>query len=252
MSLLLCLCLTIQTSAAAQTTQTVPAAPAPAVVRRTLNSAGKQRTYYLFVPACAAEAKPVPLVMLLHPSGGDGQYLIKLWQELATRECFVLVGPDANNSDHWSAPVDGPDFLHDVAEAVRAERALDPRRIYLFGFSAGAGFSINMSLLESEYFAATAAYASITFKDQFADIAARKLPFSFTVGVKDEIFSVADARRARDALRARGFPIEWQELKDAGHNYATNAPAVNQAAWEFFKQHPLKREPAYRVYQFRQ
>ena len=131
------------------------------------------------------------------------------------------------------------------------EHALDRRRVYLFGFSAGSGFAINMSLLQSEYFAATAAYASISFKEQFAEIAARKIPFSFTVGVKDEIFPVADARAGRDGLRARGFPVEWKEIAGAGHDYATNAAAINQAAWEFFQQHQLAVEPQYRDYQFR-
>src|SRR5207237_167740 len=140
----------------------------------------------------------------------DGQYLIKKWQDLATREGFLLVGPDALDTEHWSAPVDGPDFLRDVVAAVSAERAVNPRRVYLFGFSAGSGFAINMSLLQSEYFAATAAYASITYHPPFAEIAARKIPFSFTAGAKDKIAPIAEARASRDGLRARGFPVEWK------------------------------------------
>jgi len=233
-----------------QTAQPIKAQPASAIVKQTITSGGRQRTFYLFVPANAASDKPAPLVVLLHPSGGNGQYLIKRWQDLASREGFLLAGPDALNTDHWSAPVDGPDFLRDVVEAVRTEHALDRRRVYLFGFSAGSGFAINMSLLQSEYFAATAAFASVNFKEQFAEMAARKIPFSFTVGVQDEIFSIADARAGRDGLRAHGFPVEWKEIANAGHDYATYAAAVNQAAWEFFKQHELAADPQYRDYQF--
>jgi dipeptidyl aminopeptidase/acylaminoacyl peptidase len=69
--------------------------------------------------------------------------------------------------------------------------------------------------------------------------------------VQDEVFHIADARVGRDGLRAHGFPIEWKELPNAGHDYATYAAAVNQAAWEFFKQHQLDADPQYRDYQFR-
>src|SRR5205085_8837125 len=187
--LCLLLCLTPgQTNQTSQTNQTQTEQPtktqsSPAIIKQTITSGGRKRIFYLFVPANVANDKPAPLVVLLHPSGGDGQYLIKRWQDLANREGFLLAGPDALNSDHWSAPVDGPDFLRDVVEAVRAEHTIDRRRVYLFGFSAGSGFAINMSLLQSEYFAATAAFASVNFKEQFAEMTARKIPFSFTVGV---------------------------------------------------------------------
>lgn len=241
---------TLQSAATAVTTVTPSQDPAqPKMIRETLMSGGKTRRYYLYVPSSIATDKP--LVVLLHPSRGDGSYLVSKWQDLAEREGILLVGPDALNSEKWSAPADGPDFLRDAVEAVRAKYSVNPRRLYVFGYSAGSGFAINMSLLESEYFAAAAAFASVTFREQYANVATRKAPFFFTVGVDDPVFPVAEARAQRDALKARGFPVEWKELPKAGHDYDGNSVVVNQAAWEFLKQHELSGEPQYTQHEFK-
>ncbi len=48
-------------------------------------SAGKKRVYYLFVPENSATKKQLPLIVLLHGSGRNGQTLIDLWKEIGTR-----------------------------------------------------------------------------------------------------------------------------------------------------------------------
>lgn len=239
---------TLQSAATAVTAS--PQDPAqPKMIRETITSEGKKRTYYLYVPASITPDKP--LIVLLHPSRGDGSYLVSKWQDLAEREGILLVGPDALNSEKWSAPADGPDLLRDVVEAVRAKYSVNPRRLYVFGYSAGSGFAINMSLLESEYFAATAAFASVTFREQYATVATRKVPFFFTIGVDDPVFPVAEARAQRDALKAHGFPVEWKELPKAGHDYDGNSVVINQTSWDFLKQHELSGEPQYTKHQFK-
>jgi poly(3-hydroxybutyrate) depolymerase len=114
-------------------------------------SNGKNRSYYIFVPDSVKPATPAPLIVMLHGSGRNGQPLVEKWKELAAKEGIILVGPDAINSEGWSSPVDGPDFLHDVVESLKSKYAINPRRVYLFGHSAGAIFAIYMSLFQSEY-----------------------------------------------------------------------------------------------------
>jgi poly(3-hydroxybutyrate) depolymerase len=220
------------------------------LTKESVTSGGRKRTYRLFVPAGLTAGRRAPLVVLLHPSGGGGAFLVERWRALAEREGLILAGPESSDPSKWSAPADGPGFLHDVAEAVRAKHPVDARRIYLFGYSAGSGFAVNMALLESEYFAAAAAFASVTFKEQYAEAAARKVPLFGAAGVEDKVFPIAEARAARDALRKRGFAVEWRELPE-GHEYATRADAINAAAWEFLKQHSLQEDPRYTDYQFR-
>src|SRR5215208_4962283 len=144
--------------------------------KETLTSGGKQRTYYLFVPESVrpvaagksteskglegkGSAVQAPLLITLHGSGHDGKSLVSYWDRLAKKEGFVVVGPDAVNPEGWRSPVDGPDFLHELVDSLSARLPIDPRRIYLFGHSAGAVFALNLSLMESEFFAATAVHA---------------------------------------------------------------------------------------------
>src|SRR5436190_4903857 len=129
------------------------------VQKEITNLGGKARAYYLFVPDKLTKEQPAPLLVLLHGSGRNGFSLIEKWKDLAKKERIILVGPDAINTQGWSSPVDGPDFLHDLITELQTKYPIDEHRIYLFGHSGGASFALYMALYESEYFAATAIHA---------------------------------------------------------------------------------------------
>lgn len=105
-------------------------------------SAGEERSYTLAVPKGVAEVGPngqaVPLVILLHGSGRDGKSQVMEWRKLAEKEGFLAVGPDSLNSEYWEMPTDGPDMLRDLVKHLGESYSVDPRRVYLFGHSAGA------------------------------------------------------------------------------------------------------------------
>src|SRR4030095_490433 len=111
------------------------AAAADKISKETLNANGKKRTYYLFAPSSIKSGSGVPLIILLHGSGRNGQSLVEKWKDLATEKSFVVVGPDAINSQTWSTTEDGPDFLRQLIEAVSSKYPINPRRVYLFGHS---------------------------------------------------------------------------------------------------------------------
>src|SRR5687768_9750169 len=126
------------------------------VVKNTIDSEGKKRSYYLFIPTLVDQGKPAPLIVLLHGSGRNGSVLIEHWQKIAEQEGIILAGPDSRNSASWAIPEDGPRFLRDLVEDLKSKHRVDSRRVYLFGHSAGAIFGLMISALESEYFAAAA------------------------------------------------------------------------------------------------
>jgi poly(3-hydroxybutyrate) depolymerase len=109
------------------------------VTKRALVVDGQPRGYFLFVPT--GLTSPAPLLVLFHGSGRDGLSLIEPWKKQAEQEGIVLVGPNARNSAEWATPVDGPKFVIDVVEAVKKAHPINPRRVYLFGHSAGAEFT---------------------------------------------------------------------------------------------------------------
>lgn len=219
------------------------------IVKETITSNKKQRTYYLFVPATAKAS--APLIVLLHGSGRNGMSLVEKWKDLASKEGVIIVGPDAEGGGGWSEPRDGPDFLHDLVEYLESKYSINPRRVYLFGHSAGAVFALIMSTVESEYFAATALHAgAFRSPDEFKTIsnATRKIPLAIWVGTVDPFFHLADVRATRDAFRANGFTIEVTEMPGHDHWYYDLAPGINHDAWEFLKKYELTADPRYSQY----
>jgi predicted esterase len=228
-----------------------PLLAADRIVRETINIQGKKRTYYLFVPGSIKSGTPVPLIVLLHGSRRNGFSLVEKWKDIAAREGFIIVGPDSSNSEGWSTPADGPDFLRDLVEKLIANYPINPRRVYLFGHSAGAVFAMNMAMMESEYFAATAVHAgSWRYKSEHAvmDYAKRKPPLAIFIGDRDNFFPLSSVRATEAALKDRGFPIELTVIKGHTHWYYDRAPEINRDAWDFLKRHELTEDPRYEEY----
>ncbi|HEX8281737.1 MAG TPA: dienelactone hydrolase family protein [Pyrinomonadaceae bacterium] len=219
------------------------------VSKETLESGGRKRTYYLYAPPSLKPA--AALVVMLHGSGRNGLSLVEKWKDLAEREGFVIAGPDAVESRGWRSPEDGPDFIRDLVEALRRRFDINARRVYLFGHSAGAVFALNLSMLESEYFAAAAVHAgSWRSQEEFAALAfaRRKIPLAIIVGDRDAFFPVDSVRATEAALKERGFDIAVTVVKGHDHWYYDRASEFNRDAWEFLKRHELGEDPKYKVY----
>ncbi|MDX6611453.1 MAG: polyhydroxybutyrate depolymerase [Blastocatellia bacterium] len=246
------------------------AALAQKIAKESLVSEGKKRSYYLYVPkslqptpktgapAPVAPAAPVtpatvPLVVLLHGSNHVGLSLAEKWNDLADKEGLIIVAPDSAESSHWSVPNDGPVFIHELVESIKARYPINSKKIYLFGHSGGAVFGLLMSLYESEYFAATAIHAGALYPESngLVDLAKRKTPIQIQVGTSDEFFPLTTVRATRDFLNGEGFDVQLVEIPKHNHWYYDIAPQINQAAWDFLKAHELPAEPHYEEYKFR-
>ena len=230
------------------------AARAQKIVKETITSGGKQRTYYLFVPEAAKGPGKVPLLITLHGSGRDGKSLVSKWDGFAKKEGFIVVGPEAIDPEQWQPPEDGPDMLRELVDALSARFPVDPRRVYLFGHSGGALFALVLSMLESEYFAATAIHAGAWRPEHFAVTrhARRKIPIFIVSGTKDAFFPIAKVRETRDRLAAKGFPIELKEMPGHDHEYYDVAYKINRDVWDFLSKHVLSEDPHYQQHRFAQ
>ncbi len=223
------------------------------ITKENLTSEDKKRSFYLYVPANVKRESPVPLLILLHGSNRVGLSLADKWKELADQEGFIVVAPDSINSSGWAIPADGPVFMRDLVDYLKSKYAINSRRVYLFGHSAGAGFALRMSLYESEYFASAAIHAGALDFDgiELIKTAKRKTPIHLQVGDRDPLFPVTDVRKTRDALIAGGFPAELQVIPNHNHWYYDLAPKINLTAWEFLKTHELSEDPVFESYIFR-
>ena len=228
-------------------------ATTPDVIHDTITSGGQKRSYYLFVPDTGKA--PAPLVVLLHGSGHNGRSLIDKWQDLAEKEGVIIAGPDSADPSAWVLGKDGPDFLHDLVEALKSKHPVNPRRVYLFGHSGGAVFGLVMSTVASEYFAAVAVHAgafrSKTEIEMIAN-AKRKIPISIWVGTSDPFFSLREVRATRDAFAAKDIVVQVNEIPGHDHNYYGMAGSINASVWEFLKQVELPAEPKYSAFGVKQ
>jgi len=221
------------------------------ITKELITSKGVTRAYYLYVPASVKAASPAPLIVLLHGSGRVGNSLVEKWKDLAKKEGFIIAGPDSTNTRGWRSPEDGPDYLRDLVEELKSKYPINARRVYLFGHSAGASFALQICLMESQYFAATAIHAGYLGDDSdLIDMAKRKIPIFIQVGDRDQGLPVKVVRETRDALTAKGFPVELTELPNHDHWYYDLAPKINRAAWDFLKKYELESDPIYRKFDF--
>ena len=185
------------------------------ITKETLVSAGKKRTYYLYVPKSVQPSTAAPLVVLLHGSDHVGLSLAEKWNDLADKEGFIIVAPDSADSSKWSVPGDGPAFIYELVESLKSKYPVDPKRVYLFGHSGGAIFALLMSLYESEYFAATAIHAGALPPEStpVIDLAKRKTPIEIQVGTVDRSFPLKAVRSTRDLLNAHGFSVTHRDAR---------------------------------------
>ena len=224
------------------------------ITKELMTSAGKTRVYYLYVPSTLKPGTPAPLIVTLHGSNRTGVTLVEKWKDLAKKEGIILAGPDSTNLQGWGSPQDGPDFLRDLVESLKSKYSINPKRVYLFGHSAGAIVGLEMALMESEYFAATAIHAGALGNEgiELIGLAKRKIPISIQVGDSDDYFPLKIVRATRDALVSGGFTVDLKEIAGHDHWYYDQAAKFNQTAWDFLKKVELDAEPKYQKYNWNQ
>lgn len=219
------------------------------ITKQTIEFGGKKRAYYLYVPEKVAP-KP-PLILTLHGSGRDGSSLVEKWKDIADKEGFILAGPNSINPARWSSTDDSEDFLRELVQQLISQYSIDPKKVFLFGHSAGAVYALNLSMSQSEYFAATAIHAGSWRSSEELNIvrlAKRKTPIAIFVGDVDQYFPLDSVKKTEELLKSNQFPIEVTVMKGHDHWYYDLAKDINRNAWAFLKQHSLTTEPKFTQY----
>jgi polyhydroxybutyrate depolymerase len=114
---------------------------------RRLVSAGHKRCYLLYVPSSYREGEPSPIVFSLHGFMSDpyDQRHYARWEAYAEAGGFLVVYPQGSSYPlRWNVgpgaridDVDDARFIEDVIDEVSSMATVDPRRIFVTGFSNG-------------------------------------------------------------------------------------------------------------------
>jgi polyhydroxybutyrate depolymerase len=133
----------------------------------TLNFAGVDRNYWLYIPSSYDGKTPVPLVIVLHglgesPSSVEGESGMS---KKADAEGFIVVYPEGIGSS-WNAGfgmgtayasnVDDVGFIRELISSLQQSYKIDGNRIYVAGFSNGACMAYRLAAELSDRIAAAA------------------------------------------------------------------------------------------------
>ena len=254
-------------AASAQTTG-CGTAPTNGTVTRTLGD----RSYLLNVPAGIAGA--APLLLSLHGFGSNGQQdeYFTGWTPFAAAHRFIVAYPQgrpSSGSGAWdpytASSLDVP-YLKAVVADVAATWCVDPRRVYVDGWSNGAVMSQRTACSAADTFAASSSYGGGTptvsgFAPPCAP--ARPVPVALLAGQYDFTYAGlaqntaewqaidgcttppvhnTDAYGSTDTYAcAGGAELVSRVVANTSHNWPFGAQAEDQRSrvWAFFTAHPL-------------
>lgn len=137
----------------------------------------------MIIPKGYNPSTPVPLVLALHPLGGQGnsgEQFLKAWHldELADSKGFLLVAPNGIISkegrfwnatdaccDFYGTGVDDVAYLTSIIAEVLDRFLVDAKRIYIVGYSAGGAMAHRMACDASIRVAAIVSMAAAGWND---------------------------------------------------------------------------------------
>jgi len=189
--------------------------------------------YLLYAPMGWRPDARLPALLLIHGSGGNGSGMLNIWRAFADAHGIVLVAPTLPLGAELEAKV--PQLFPALMDTVKRLANVDPKRMSVFGYSAGGYSAFDAATLASTTFASAGVFAAIITPDYYWIIAQakRKTRIAIYIGDHDQFFTLAQARATRDTLLGAGFPVHYVELTNQDHNYAAASAFVDPDFWTF-------------------
>ncbi len=195
----------------------------PANETSVLRVGGLDRSYRLHIPLSHKPKKKAPLLIVLHGGFGKGSRIEAKtgFNSVARKEKFLVVYPDAFEG-HWNDGrgvrlyraqrdnVDDVAFLTALVAHLSEQHKIDPRRIYVTGFSNGAMMALRLACEAADKITAVAAVAGAMPANMATHCRpSRRIPVMMINGTEDRLilWQGGDIRvRAFSAGRALSVP----------------------------------------------
>lgn len=186
---------------------------------RTTYTTGRSGTF--FVPDDPAR-HPLPLLVLLHGTGGSGATAIGLVTDLAIKRAFAVVAPDSEFADHWDVPDHSGETTRDAEHVIACVRevlamtdvTIDRRHVLIVGISGGGSTAPYEASTHDEF----TAFAVLHGGAFAGGLGPRRVPGWFSTGESDPLRPVASVEQSTAAVRAVGFDDVVMHTYPGGHS----------------------------------
>jgi predicted esterase len=171
--------------------------------------------YAIFVPEPAKDdEKPLPLMVLLHGMGGNGDNTIDAWIKRLDGE-FIILCPSYPMGAWWTRNAEG--LVLDLVNKIQAEYWVDPNRVFISGLSNGAIGAYMIGMFYPDQFAGIVPIAgAITPRYMHFLINLKNTPVYMIQGVHDPIFPISLSRRVNKILRDMKYSAIYKEHEKIG------------------------------------
>lgn len=181
---------------------------------------------------------PRQLVVLLHGYGADGDDLISLashWSDLLPHALFLSPNAPTPASANpagfqwFEIPRDDPstratgaaaaqDVIRTFLTDLWTQTGLGPADTLLVGFSQGAMMALNVGLSLDRPLMGIVAFAGMLIPPPaLTDGTSPKMPICLVHGEVDQVVPIARSIEATEALRAKGFEVNFHTSPGLGH-----------------------------------
>lgn len=160
-----------------------PAAVSSKQALQTIMHDGKERSYLIRSEHITRDKKSVPLVIVLHGGGGNGEITERMtgFTRKAIKEKFIVVYPNGSNRfgdklRTWNAGnccgyamdkrIDDVGFIKAMLDKLISEYPVDPKRIYVTGLSNGGMMTHRLGMELSDKITAIAPVIAGLFGDE--------------------------------------------------------------------------------------
>ncbi|MBO4531030.1 MAG: carbohydrate-binding protein [Paludibacteraceae bacterium] len=237
---------------------------------KSINTGGKNRQYFLYVPDCLTDNRP--LIISCHGMDQDYNYQKQQtqWPSLADTANFVVVYPVGLAGSAWGRTfstgwdLDGMsdvNFMLDIISDVKKDYNIDETRVYLSGFSLGGAFTYYMMNKAADRIAAFGPISGYNLMNASTSTS-RPVPICHVHGTADNIMAYSGIKdNMKKYAQAMGCNMTPEEKTGNGysmirykdgdcetevilysvngrdHEPSNNGFHTSNALWAFFKQY---------------
>jgi dienelactone hydrolase len=181
------------------------------------------QTYALYLPSNYTAEKQWPILYALD-AGARGALPVERFQEAAEKYGYILAG--SNNSRNGPVKI-VQDAVNALLIDTRTRFSVDPRRMYVAGFSGGARAAFQVGLAMNGKIAGIIAFGAGFPPDMPP---AAPIPFATYLAAGNEDFNFAELRELDGTLERLQTPHEFESFS-GGHDWPSATVCAHSMEW---------------------